>query len=144
MTSRPEGLREEILPPEVTRMLGLLTAARKSSTVIGIRAASSRARAAESIRRWSSSRSRARSRSYAARSSAKSRSSWRISVLENRPRGSLSRKSSRSKEYSTKGITLKRIELRSEQVQRKCQQKQQHGNRTLCPSRTLHWCCCYL
>ena len=138
IVSSPEGLREEILPPEVTLISGSLTIWRKSSAVIDIKEDSNSAFARASSARRSSSRSLARSRSYARRSSSRSRVSKRSSRRESSRPASLRSKSSRSKEYSTKGITLKRIELRSEQVQRKCQQMQLHGIRRSCRS------CCAL
>jgi len=139
IVSSPEGLREEILPPEVTRISGSLTIWRKSSAVIDIKEDSKSAFARASRARRSSSRSLARSRSYARRSSSRSRVSKRSSRRESSRPASLRSKSSRSKEYSTKGITLKRIELRSEQVQRKCQQMLQLDNRRSCRS-----CCARL
>ena len=130
IASRPEGRREEILPPDVTITLGLLTISRKSSTVNRFAAASSRALAASSMRRRSSCRtcsSKSRSRRISSRIS---RSSWRVSGRSNSPLSSRSMKSSRSKENSTKGITLKPIELRSEQVQHKCLQMLVRGIHT--------------
>jgi len=144
MVSSPEGRREEILPPEVTRISGSLTIWRKSSESICNKLRSNSAFERASIARRSSSRSLAKSRSYARRSSSRSRVSKRSSDRESSRPASLRSKSSRSKENSTKGITLKRIELRSEQVQRKCQQRPWHGIRTLCRSWRVQQGCWYL
>ncbi|AXH79096.1 MAG: hypothetical protein [Circular genetic element sp.] len=89
MTSRPEGRREEILPPEVTLTFELLTISRKSSTVSSRIAASNLAAAASSMRRWSSARtwsSKSRSR----------RISSRMSRSSNRRKGGSSRRGTRS------------------------------------------------
>lgn len=136
IVSSPEGLREEILPPGVTLISASLIIDRKSSDVIANKDASNSAFALASIARRFSSRSLARSRSYARRSSSRSRVSNLFSRRESSRPASLRSRSSRSKENSTKGITLKRIELRSEQVQRRCLQMLQLDNRRSC-----HSCC---
>ena len=136
IVSSPEGLREEILPPDVTLIPGSLTIWRKASESICNKLRSNSAFARASSARRSSSRSRAKSASYARRSSSRSRVSNLFSRRESSRPASLRSKSSRSKENSTKEFTLKRIELRSEQVQRKCQQMLRLDNR-----RSFRSCC---
>lgn len=142
MTSRPEGLREEILPPEVTLISGLLTISRRSSTVSSFIASSNLEAAASSMRRKSSCRT-------ISSSSRSLRISSRISRSSNRRKGGSSRRGNLSLgrlksslvelgSPNTKGITLKQTRLRSEQVQRKYLQLPGHGIHRVYQRHLLH------
>jgi len=132
--SRPDGMRrtrrEEIRPSGVTLTRGLLIASTKSFVCSSETLASSSFAASSWARRISSSmRSLSRSARSRRISSIKSRSLMN-SLSSKSPLGSRSMKSSRSKEYSTKGITLKRTRLLIEQEHCRCQHPHVRGSHT--------------